>query len=245
MSYLAQGLMSGFNQGFSAGNARKEKTREMEQRDKDILARALFEKEMLEKNIAADAKNNEARIAADDKRAMNDFENRQIERGADRLDADLRRQIGASEQAPRNRLLSAQAKAIEMENSRAMTSAGAQPQPTAKVRKTFGPGNDSYYEYNAPLSDIERTAASAPSTAFKSPFASQISRLGKTIAEEQAAIDTGDNRSGFLGLGKRRETVRKAQAEMQRLKALELEEMVRTGAITPDEADRRADMLLN
>ncbi len=241
MNYLAQGLNSGFGLGFQAATDAKAR----KQKQDEELARRKLEEEMLDKRIVADAKNQQMRIEADDRRWMNSEQNRHINRAMDIFEADLRRQMGNEQQAPRNRLLNAQALAQELENKRALAGPGTPPPPMAKVRKTFGPGNESYFEYQAPLSDIERTAANAPTTAYKSPFAREISQQSKIIAENTAQLQSGDVRSGFLGMTNRGDTVRKAQAQLQKLRALELEDMVQKGAITQAEADRRADLILN
>lgn len=119
--------------------------------------------------------------------------------------------------------------------------------PTARVRQPIGPkGAGGYAEYEMPVEKVPDLARSSAASAYRSPFARQLGNLDQQIEAEQAAINAGDHRTGFLGVGtSRAETVAKAQRERLRLLGLELQDKVRLGILTAAEADEEADRLLS
>jgi hypothetical protein len=60
----------------------------------------------------------------------------------------------------------------------------------------------------------------------------------------QAAIQGGDHRGGFMGMSSRADSVANAQRERTHLLALELQDKVRAGVLSQEEADAEADKIL-
>ena len=130
----------------------------------------------------------------------------------------------------------------KLEKEFAATQAPAQV-PTAKVRQPIG--EKGFAEYEVPATDLEATVGKLQAGAYKSPFADQIADLTTKTTSQQAAIDSGDNRTGFLGIGTSRAgIVDQNQKQLMRLQAKELQDMVQKGAINQAEADRRANALM-
>lgn len=116
------------------------------------------------------------------------------------------------------------------------------PPPTARVTQAFGDGGKSKATFDVPMSDLQKTMRPA----YRSPYESQIADLGNTIADNQAEIEGGDTRTGFLGIGtSRQDVISKAKRQRLQLQAMELQDQLQKGYITQDEADQRANQYLS
>jgi hypothetical protein len=113
--------------------------------------------------------------------------------------------------------------------------------PMAKVSQAFGDGDKSRVEYSLP---VDQATKMAGISAYKSPYADDISDLGRTIAEHQSEIDSGDSRTGFLNMNSRQDIIDQAQRQRKRLQGQELQDMLANGVIDEDEANRRANLIL-
>jgi hypothetical protein len=119
------------------------------------------------------------------------------------------------------------------------------PIRTARVRQPIGTkGAGGFAEYEMPVDQVPNLTATNSAPAYKSPHARRIAGLDKIIASESAAIEGGDRRRGFANLTSREDIVANAQRERLRLLALELEDKVRAGVISQEDADAEADRLL-
>lgn len=118
--------------------------------------------------------------------------------------------------------------------------------PMAKIRRNLGAdGKGGSVEYELPTTDLEKTLSGANASAYRDPFEEQITGLQTKIAREQSAIEGGDSRSGFLGIGtSRADTVANSQRQLLKLEGLRLQDQVRKGIITQSEADARANQLM-
>jgi hypothetical protein len=119
----------------------------------------------------------------------------------------------------------------------------AAPPPSARITQAFGEDGRSRAEFDVPLGEAKRMAGAA---GYKSPFADEIATLGSRIAEHESEIESGDKRTGFLGLGGSRQSdMDKAKRQRRRLQALEIQDALARGAIDEAEADRRANQILS
>jgi hypothetical protein len=252
MSYLAQGLMNGFNTGFGAVKDKKT----LEKRLAEDTKRMKAQEDMMERRLQADAES--ARLDRQTAR-QNEIERNlrwtaeQQARASDpreqfaRAEAEqkLQRLQNPPEPSGEDRLRQ-DIERIKLEKEHAaLTGATPQPAPTAKIRQPFGPGGKGVAEFEAPVDQLPSIMGASPATSYRSPYARDIAALGKTIAAEQAQIDGGDKRSGFLNTRSRGDTVANAQRQRVQLIALELEDKVRAGVISQEEADAEADRLLS
>jgi len=130
----------------------------------------------------------------------------------------------------------------ERDTLNAKKTPGAPTAPTARIRQPFGPGGKGMAEFDVPADQVPSIVSNSPSQSYKSPHARRIAELDKTLAAEEAKIASGDERAGMFT--KRADTVQNASRERLRLLALELEDKVRAGLISQEEADEQADRLM-
>ena len=239
MNYLAQGLNSGFAIGAQAVQNRLDNELRKQLRQ-DRLTREAAEVEAsktlrteqrtLDAAKAEEERNDPRNVLARQKaqKEIDSLNNPQPPSEDDQLAADVRR--------------------IELQKKRdaLLTPPPPTPAPTAKVRQNFGAdGKGGYAEYELPTTDLEKTIGGANAAAYRDPFEEQITGLQTKIAREQSAIESGDTRSGFLGVGtSRADTVANSQRQLLKLEGLRLQDQVRKGVITQAEADARANQLM-
>jgi hypothetical protein len=253
MSYLAQGLMNGFGQGFSAGTDRKRDEKRMAEDAKQAKAEQQLREDAL--LLKADEGRRD-RIAA---RQLEIERNNRFLAGQRTLDDERT----AKANDPREQLARAQAERslsqlntpdpaaqlrediarMKLEKEHAhLTGKTPAPAPTAKIRQPIGKGG--YAEFEAPVSEVPNLARASAAEGFRSPVARQLADVEKKMAAEQAAIDSGDHRSGFMNMGSRRDTLANLERERVRLQALDLQAKVKSGVLTQEEADAEADRLM-
>ncbi len=251
MSYLAQGLSNGFQAGFGAANQRR---RDKAQADRDAefqKVNATLQAELLEKRqkgendtlAAAETLRKERELAAF-MRQQNDPRD-QLARKQAQSQLDT---FGQPKPMTVDEVLAAEVNRMKLTRERdELAKPPVAPVPTAKVRQPIGPkGAGGYAEFEAPVDQVPNLARSAAAEGWRSPYTKQLATLEKTIADEQAALDNGDTRTGFMGVGtSRADTVAKAQRERLRLQGLELQDKVRVGILTQEEADAEADKLMS
>jgi hypothetical protein len=80
--------------------------------------------------------------------------------------------------------------------------------------------------------------------AATTPYSSKISELEKQISEQKLEQATGDQRTGLFNWKSRDSVVDDSQQQILKLKGLELQHLVESGAISREEAARRAAKLL-
>lgn len=250
MSYLAQGLQNGFGAGFSASQNAKDR----KQRQEENLAR----QQLLEDKILQDAKDHQENRRAS---RQNEIERNNRFLAGQQADADKqaafandpREQLARAKAALSLEKLAAgpteeeqlQERVARMRLEQEAAALGTPAAPRAKVRQPIGPkGAGGYAEYEMPVGEVPSLAAASAAPAYKSPFGRRIADLDKIIAAESAAIEGGDRRKGILNMTSREGILQNAQSEKLKLLALELEDKVRAGVISPEEADAEADRLL-
>lgn len=190
------------------------------QRDNEVLrrgARQKIEDERYEKSFQEDTR-----------RSDRDFQFRQDQATASAFDRS---------QAREDRLIEgvgARAGAQLDQQWQAQTANSLSPRDQAKVAIIRGDAKAS----------PPTTSGPSPAPSYRSPFSSDIARLGKAEAADLAAIEGGDTRKGFLNINSRQDAAGQAQRQRLKLQALELQDMVSKGVIDQDEADRRADGLM-
>ncbi len=248
MNYFAQGLSSGFGRGFDAVQKRREQKLQDQNRQADREEREKFAKmdlSLRQQKLAEDIKNSRADQALRQAKYEDEHMDRALGRVKSQLDSQWRAQPGLSPAELSRRDYEAERlRGMRLQNEALAAKANAPAQaPTARVRQPFGPGGKGFAEYDLPVADLGQLTAS-PAQPYKSPYAGDIARLGKTIADEQAEIAGGDTRSGFMNMTSRADTVSKAQAQRANLLLMELEDKVRSGVLSQEDADAEADRLL-
>lgn len=251
---LGTDFTSGFNMAFGAGmqakqlkeDAKREKARQELAEDAIMQRHAeAREKRLADRQNEIEANNRfEAaqRAAAEEKAARAADPREQLAR------AKAERDLAQLDTPDPRAQLRGEIEQMKLEKERASLANPAPPAaPTAKVRQPIGPkGAGGFAEYEVPTSEVPNLARSSAAAGYKSPFARQIEVQDKIITEQQTAIDGGDNRTGFLGVGtSRSDVLGKAQRERLRLVGLELQDKVRAGVLTQEEADSEADRLLS
>ncbi len=255
MSYLAQGINQGFQLGQRASQEKKRRLFEEEQAQKAAAERQAdrdLQREVANRRLDNDALDYQFRKSVSDHQINSDRERRAAEAAdprnvlartkAERELADLLnpkpKTFSPEEQ------LEADIRRMKLQQEHDSLTA-PKAGPVAKVTRAFGEDGKSKAEYDVPLTDLERSLGGAGQAAYRSPYADQIADLGGRIAEQQSAIEGGDRRTGFLGIGSSRAAIAdQAMRQRLRLQAMELQDMVMRGAITKEEADRRASLLM-
>ncbi|MBL9191756.1 MAG: hypothetical protein JNJ82_05315 [Opitutaceae bacterium] len=109
------------------------------------------------------------------------------------------------------------------------------PSKTAEVRKILDDGSTA--SYHVPLSDINQP----PRESYASPYAKAIAEAERELADQQIQMSEGDNRTAF---GFSRKGIASAQKNRWlHLKALELEDKVKKGFLTREQANNEAARL--
>lgn len=147
------------------------------------------------------------------------------------MDDELAR---AAERLKGDRLANA-AKALQMSEAEKRLREG----PTAEITEKFG--ENSTARFKVPIADAQRLSREGQ---YRSEYAGKIAQLGDQIATQQAELESGDERTGFLNLKSRKDEIGRAKSQQVRLQALEIQDMVNKGVISPEEGDRRAAGLL-
>jgi len=252
MSYLAAGI----NQGFRSGTIAAQRRKDRKERERLQGERQAFESSMRDQQHTRDVELMNTRLRADAEmmESRNALSRDRLAMDAKRLDAQqndpravFEREIASRELAKLDQppspqqLLEQDVERLKLEKERDSLTAPAAP-PTAQVTQTFGPDDRSKVEYTIPAADAQRHASIS---GYQSPYADEIHELGRTISDHQGEIAAGDTRTGFLGIGSsRQDLLTKAVRKRASLQALELEDMVRRRVISQEEADRRADQIM-
>ena len=256
MSYLAQGLMNGFGQGFAAGTQReRDEKRLAEDAKRRAMENRLREDAIMQKHAEAET----ARKTSRQSDIQANLRRQDAERA--RADEDAARAADPREQLARTKAerelaaitnpppltpaqkLEQDVARLKLEKERAILTGGSPaPAPTAKIRQPLGKGG--YAEFEAPVSEIRRLSKTAAAEGYRSPVARQLADVEKQIAAQQSAIDGGDHRTGFLGLASRQDQLGNLTRERVRLQALDLQAKVKAGVLTQAEADEEADRLM-
>jgi hypothetical protein len=254
MNYLAEGLNNGFQSGFAAGTQKKRDKKQMEDqlvRDtKAIEAQENLNNKVLTKRQQGETDMLNARKTIEQeaeliRRAREESDPRNIlarKQAQAQLDT-----FGQPKTLTPEEQLQADVARMKLEKERnALSTPSVAPAPMAKVRRNLGAdGKGGYTEFEIPQTDIEKTISGSKAEGYKSPYARQIADLTGQIAKQQGAIDGGDSRTGFLGVGSSRQgIVDENQKQLMRLHAMDLQEQVRAGVISREEADAKANELL-
>jgi len=97
-------------------------------------------------------------------------------------------------------------------------------------------------KYQAPVAEAKQLAANA---AYKNPYSGQLADIDSQIAGHEAEIAGGDTRTGFLGIGTSRQgEIEKLKRQRLALRGMELQDQLKAGLISPEEADQRANSYL-
>ncbi|HTO05205.1 MAG TPA: hypothetical protein VL069_15960 [Opitutus sp.] len=110
--------------------------------------------------------------------------------------------------------------------------------PMAEVTHKYGDGES---KFRVPIAEARLRGSEA---AYQSPYAAKIESLGNTIANNEGEMAGGDQRTGLFNLKSRADQVSNATAQRTRLQYLEINDQLEKGLISPEEADRRASLLL-
>jgi hypothetical protein len=217
MNYLAQGLNNGFQSGFGAMSEKKRDKRQME-------AQMVRDAQVLE---AQKTLQNERAVQA----AARDFENNTFNASENDKNRSFRAQEADKANAFKASLYYDEQSRREEQAITERARADLAPQskgegtvPTAKIRQNIGDG--AFAESEIPQTDLEKTVGGMRASGYKSPYADEIAGLQAGTAKQQSEI-VGQN-----------------QKKLIRLQALELQDQVRKGVLTQEQADARAEQLM-
>ncbi len=234
MSYLAQGLNSGFQAGYGQMS---QKIRDKKQQEYEVERDATRHKahmELLKEKDVLDA--------------AKTFQNNSFNASENQKARDFHSQQSNNQNAMKASLYFDEQSRRDEATTEARARADAPkpaPVPTARVRRNLGAdAKGGFAEYEIPITDLEKTISGANAAAYKSPYADQIADLSGRISKQQSEIEGGDERTGFLGMGTSRKGIVETNSkQLMRLQVLELQDQLRAGVIDQAEADRRADAL--
>lgn len=258
MNYLAQGLQQGWATGAQLAMDVKRRKFEEEMMQRRIEADALMHREITNRKFEADIRAKEEReadpvFALQRERARRDLQSLDAPPNPDDiLAADVRRlklqreqaELTAPAAAPNpDDILAADVKRLKLQRERdTLTAPPSLPTPPmAKVTRAFGEGDKSRATFEVPMTDLERTMSAE---SYRSPYAPDIADAGRRIAEQQAEIEGGDKRTGFLNITSREDIIAQEKRRRRRLQAMEIQDALARGAINQAEADRRANLIL-
>lgn len=246
-NYLADGINNGARLGAEAYMMAKRLEKE-EQERRARQAEAQAERDLRLK-LAADSMANEGtlldrRLHAEADNLAKGYNWRSTEADKDRtftasqkdLDRELDRDPGSLKNVnlgKRNLLLD---KEIEEASARLLSYNAKPTQPMATVTAPFGA--DGKVSYQVPTSEIAKQQ-NAPEP-YASPYSAEIAKVEQDIAQQRLQMAEGDTRTGFLNLSKRTGVISKQQQKLARLRALEIQDRLEKGLISPEQADAEA-----
>jgi|GEM_PF-5838736 hypothetical protein len=240
------GIGDGFTQGLALGQQwqQAKKQREAEAARMELESKRHAEVLAAQKTLQAEKLQRDAEQADLDRGLRRELSDKDVNSRAATLDKTI-----AAERERQAALLKARGDENAMDNiGRSISGfnrfvAGQKP-PMARVKRPVDPDDPSQGEvsFDVPPGDLAKMNA-PKEPAYQSPYAGEIGDAETQLAEQNAQMAGGDNRTGFLNLSSRRDVASEQTQRLVRLKALELQDKVAKGLMTREQASAEAERM--